>query len=38
VIEGGEIDFFDTNTDAVASGITPLDVVGKAFDAVQIDP
>jgi DNA-binding beta-propeller fold protein YncE len=38
VIEGGEIDFFDTNTDAVASGITPLDVVGKAFDAVLIDP
>jgi hypothetical protein len=38
VIEGGEIDFFDTNTDAVASGITALDVVGKAFDAVQIDP
>jgi hypothetical protein len=38
VIEGGEIDFFDTNTDAVATGITALDVVGKAFDAVQIDP
>jgi hypothetical protein len=38
VIQGGEIDFFDTNTDAVASGITPLDVVGKAFDAVLIDP
>jgi hypothetical protein len=38
VIEGGEIDFFDTNTDAIATGITPLDVVGKAFDVVQIDP
>jgi len=38
VIEGGEIDFFDTNTDAVATGITPLDAVGKAFDAVLIDP
>jgi hypothetical protein len=38
VIEGGEIDFFDTNTDAVATGITPIDVVGKAFDAVLIDP
>ena len=38
VIQGGEIDFFDTNTDAVATGITPLDVVGKAFDAVLIDP
>lgn len=38
VIQGGEIDFFDTTTDAVATGITPLDVVGKAFDAVLIDP
>jgi DNA-binding beta-propeller fold protein YncE len=38
VVQGGEIDFFDTNTDAVATGITPLDVVGKAFDVVQIDP
>ncbi|HEY2114195.1 MAG TPA: hypothetical protein VGJ51_03855 [Candidatus Angelobacter sp.] len=38
VIQGGEIDFFDTNTDAVATGITPIDVVGKAFDAVLIDP
>ncbi|HET8891515.1 MAG TPA: hypothetical protein VFQ41_21630 [Candidatus Angelobacter sp.] len=38
VIQGGEIDFFDTTTDAVASGITALDVVGKAFDAVLIDP
>ena len=25
-------------TDAVATGITPLDAVGKAFDAVLIDP
>ena len=38
VIQGGEIDFFDTTTDAVATGITPLDAVGKAFDAVLIDP
>ena len=38
VVQGGEIDFFDTTTDAVAPGITPLDVVGKAFDAVLIDP
>jgi len=38
VVQGGEIDFFDTTTDAVATGITPLDVVGKAFDAVLIDP
>lgn len=38
VVQGGEIDFFDTTTDAVATGITALDVVGKAFDAVLIDP
>jgi hypothetical protein len=38
VIQGGEIDFFDTTTDAVATGITALDAVGKAFDAVLIDP
>ncbi len=38
VIQGAELDFFDTTTDAVATGITPLDVVGKAFDAVLIDP
>jgi hypothetical protein len=38
VVQGGELDFFDTTTDAVATGITPLDVVGKAFDAVLIDP
>jgi hypothetical protein len=38
VIQGGEIDFFDTTTDAIATGITPIDVVGKGFDVVQIDP
>ncbi len=38
VVQGGEIDFFDTTADAVATGITPIDVVGKAFDAVLIDP
>ena len=38
VVQGGELDFFDTTTDAVATGITALDVVGKAFDAVLIDP
>jgi len=38
VIQGGELDIFDTNTDAVATGITQLDVVGRAVDAVQIDP
>ncbi|MGZ4872924.1 MAG: YncE family protein [Candidatus Angelobacter sp.] len=38
VVQGAEIDIFDTNTDALASGVTQLDVVGKAFDVVQIDP
>ena len=36
VCEGGELDIYDLNTDA----LTPnqLDVVGKAVDVVQIDP
>ena len=38
VVQGGELDIFDTTTDAVATGITAIDVVGKAFDVVQIDP
>jgi hypothetical protein len=38
VVQGAEIDIFDTNTDALASGVTQIDVVGKAFDVVQIDP
>lgn len=38
VVQGGELDIFDTNTDAPATGITQLDVVGKAIDAVLIDP
>lgn len=38
VVQGAELDIFDTNTDALASGVTQLDVVGKAFDVVQIDP
>jgi hypothetical protein len=38
VVEGGELDIFDTTTDALATGITQLDVVGKAIDVVQIDP
>lgn len=38
VIQGGELDIFDTNTDALATGITQLDVVGKAMDVVLIDP
>jgi hypothetical protein len=38
VIQGGELDFFDTTTDAVATGITVVDIIGRAFDVVQIDP
>jgi hypothetical protein len=38
IVQGGELDIFDTTTDALATGITQLDIVGKAFDVVQIDP
>jgi DNA-binding beta-propeller fold protein YncE len=38
VVQGDELDIFDTNTDALASGITQIDVVGQAFDVIQIDP
>jgi hypothetical protein len=38
IVQGAELDIFDTNTDTLAPGVTQLDVVGKAFDVVQIDP
>jgi DNA-binding beta-propeller fold protein YncE len=38
VVQGSELDIFDTTTDTLAPGITQIDVVGKAFDVVQIDP
>lgn len=38
VIQGGELDIFDINADAVAGSITPIDLVGNAIDAIQIDP
>jgi hypothetical protein len=38
VVQGSEIDIFDTNTDTLAPGVTQIDVIGKAFDVVQIDP
>jgi YVTN family beta-propeller protein len=38
IVQGAELDIFDTNTDTLASGVTQLDVVGTAFDVVQIDP
>lgn len=38
VAQGGELDFFNVNTDAVDATITPIDIVGLAFGMVQIDP
>jgi hypothetical protein len=38
VVQGSEIDIFDTATDTLAPGVTQIDVIGKAFDVVQIDP
>jgi DNA-binding beta-propeller fold protein YncE len=38
IVQGGELDILDTNTDALAANITQLDIVGKAMDAVLIDP
>ncbi len=38
VVQAGELDIFDLNTDALATNITQLDIVGKAMDAVLIDP
>ena len=38
IVQGAELDIFDTNTDTLASGITQIDIVGQAFDVVQIDP
>jgi hypothetical protein len=37
VVQAGELDIFDENTDALAA-ITQLDIIGKAVDVVQIDP
>jgi hypothetical protein len=38
VVQGGELDFFDINADAVSATITPIDVNGRAIDVLQIDP
>jgi YVTN family beta-propeller protein len=38
VVQGAELDIFDTTTDTLAPGVTQIDVVGRAFDVVQIDP
>ncbi len=38
VVQGGALDIFDTNTDALETGITQIDIVGDAQDAVLLDP
>ena len=38
VVQGGALDIFDTSTDALETGITQIDIVGDAQDAVLIDP
>jgi hypothetical protein len=38
VVQGSELDIFDTTTDTLAPNVTQIDVVGKAFDVVQVDP
>ena len=38
VVEAGELDIFDTTTDTIVPSTTPIDIVGKAISAVQIDP
>ncbi len=38
VVEGGELDIYDTTKDALLPATNQLDVVGKAVDVVQIDP
>lgn len=38
VVQGGELDIFDTTLDAPSPTITQIDIVGVAFDVLQIDP
>ncbi len=38
VVQGAELDIFSTTTDTLAPGVTQIDIVGKPFDVVQIDP
>ena len=38
VMQGGALDIFDTIANAVASGIQPIDVIGRGIDVLQIDP
>ncbi len=38
IVQGAELDIFSTDTDTLAPGVTQIDVIGQAFDVVQIDP
>jgi hypothetical protein len=38
VVQGAELDIFDTTLDAPSPTITQIDIVGVAFDVLQIDP
>lgn len=38
VVQGAELDIFDTGLDAPSPSITQIDIVGHAIDAIQIDP
>jgi hypothetical protein len=38
VAQGGALDIFDINTDAISTSILPINVPGNAEDVLQIDP
>ena len=38
VVQGGALDIFDTNTDALETGITQIDIIGAAKGVVLLDP
>jgi hypothetical protein len=38
VCQGGELDIYDTTTDKAITPNPPIDIIGIAFDVVQIDP
>jgi hypothetical protein len=38
VVQAGALDIFDTSTDALETGITAIDIIGNAQDAVLLDP
>jgi hypothetical protein len=38
ITQGGALDIFDTNTDALETGITQIDIVGSAKGVVLLDP